>query len=303
MHTTEVGKNLFQIDLQTGGFKNLIASYILKGDKTIIVETGPTSSIPNLLLALKELNVKLESVAYVALTHVHIDHAGGVDTLLKELPNAQVIVHHRGAPHLKDPTKLWAASKDTLGAVAEMFGEPQAVPEDRIIVASEGQVFSAGEGVTVKALETAGHAAHNLSFYEPQNEGIFPGDSAGAYLAEFDTVYPTTPPPFRPDIALISLDKLISLNPKLIYYSHFGAAFDAVKWLQNYQTQIKRWLNIVEEAVKSGASDEQIRKAVLVGDETVQHLVPTLKSNPVFKKTLIENTVQGFINFARNPKS
>ncbi|MCJ7794011.1 MBL fold metallo-hydrolase, partial [Candidatus Bathyarchaeota archaeon] len=147
MHTKQIGKKLFLIDLETGGYKNLIASYVLKGKKAIIVETGPTSSIPNLLLGLKELNIKAENVAYVALTHVHIDHGGGAGTLLKNLPNAKVIVHSKGAPHLADPRKLWAASKKVLGNVAELFGEPEPVPEERIIVASEGMAFDVGDEV------------------------------------------------------------------------------------------------------------------------------------------------------------
>jgi glyoxylase-like metal-dependent hydrolase (beta-lactamase superfamily II) len=90
MHTRQIGENLFLIDLQTGGFRNLIASYLLRGGQTAIVETRPTSSIPNLLAGLRELDVKLEDVAYVAVTHVHIDHADGTGTLLKSMPNARV---------------------------------------------------------------------------------------------------------------------------------------------------------------------------------------------------------------------
>jgi hypothetical protein len=42
MHTKQIDENLFLVDLQTGGYKNPIASYILKGKQTTIVETGPT---------------------------------------------------------------------------------------------------------------------------------------------------------------------------------------------------------------------------------------------------------------------
>ena len=59
MHTKQIGKNLYQIDLETGGLKNLICSYVIKGKKTILVESGPTNSVPNLLSGLKELNVNL----------------------------------------------------------------------------------------------------------------------------------------------------------------------------------------------------------------------------------------------------
>jgi glyoxylase-like metal-dependent hydrolase (beta-lactamase superfamily II) len=302
MPTKQIGKKLFLIDLETGGYKNLIASYFLKGKKAIIVETGPTSSIPNLLLGLKELNIKAENVAYLALTHVHIDHGGGAGTLLKNLPNAKVIVHSKGAPHLADPRKLWAASKEVLGNVAELFGESEPVLEERIIVASEGMTFDAGNEVNLKAIEAPGHASHNLSYYEYLNEGVFPGDAAGAYIPEFETVYPTTPPPFRPDIALVSLDKLVSLNPKGLYYTHFGKAAEAQKRLRAYAVQIKLWQRIAEEGIKKGQSQKTIRETVFGEDETIRGVVSMLKANPVLRKTLIENSMRGFIEFAQKPQ-
>ena len=302
MHTKKVGKNLFIVDLETGGFKNLIASYILKGKKAIIVETGPTSSIPSLLSGLKELDVKAEDVAYVAITHVHADHAGGVGTVLKSLPNAKVIVHSKGAPHLTNPAKLWMATQQVLGNVAIMFGEPEPVAKDRILIASEGMTFDVGDGVKLKAVETPGHASHNLSYYEYLSEGLFPGDAAGAYLGEFDAVFPTTPPPFRPDIALVSIDKLISLNPKLLYYSHFGKATDAVRRLRNYVIQIKLWTNIAQEGVRRGESAEAIKERMLQEDETIREVARVLRKNPVHRKTLIENSTQGFIDFALQPQ-
>jgi glyoxylase-like metal-dependent hydrolase (beta-lactamase superfamily II) len=299
MHVKEIGQNIFIIDLETGGYKNLISSYVLKGEKTVIIETGPTSSISNLLDGIKELGINPEAIAYVAISHVHIDHAGGVGTLLKKLPNAKVIVHSRGAPHLKDPSKLWPASQQTLGEVAEMFGKPEPVSEDKIIVASEGMTFNLGKEMMLRAIEAPGHAAHNLAYYEQLNNGVFPGDSAGAYLPEFKTVFPTTPPPFRPDIALITLEKLWNLNPKFLYYSHFGKAPDGAKRLREYAIQVKMWLSIVQEDLKLGKNPEAIREHIFQEDKSICGIVPALKLNAVHKKTLLENSVRGFIEFAQ----
>ncbi len=301
MHTKQINDNLFLIDLETGGFQNLIASYILRGEQTAIVETGPTSSIPNLLAGLRELDIKTDDVAYIAITHVHIDHGGGAGTLLKSLPNAKVLVHPKGAPHLADPSKLWLASQITLGKVAEMFGKPDPVPNDRIIVASDGTFVNLGNGLILKAIEAPGHASHNISCYEPRYNGVFPGDAAGAYIPEFDIVFPTTPPPFRLEIALESLDKLIALNPQFLFYSHFGMAEDAVKRLKDYQAQIKLWLQIVKDGVLRGDNAEAIWKRIFSNDKTIRPAVASLSSNPVDRKTLIENSVQGFIEFAQNP--
>jgi glyoxylase-like metal-dependent hydrolase (beta-lactamase superfamily II) len=302
LHTKEIGKNLFLTDLETGGIRKIIASYVLKGDKTIIVETGPSSSIPHLLSGLKELNVKAEDVAYVAISHVHIDHGGGAGTLLKSLPNAKVLVHPRGVPHLVNPEKLWLQSRKVLGEVAEVFGEPKPVPENRIIAATDNMTFEAGN-VKLKAIETLGHASHHLSYYEPVNRGVFPGDAAGIYLSQFGVVVPTAPPPFRLDIALASLKKLIRLNPQALYFSHFGYASEAVKRLQDYVLQIQLWANIAREGVKNKQSLEEIRARILSEDNVMRELAGYLKSHPIYVKTVLENSVRGVIEFAESTLS
>ena len=297
MHTKKIGDNLFLIDLETGGFKNLIASYVLKGTKSIIVETGPSSSVPNLLSGLKELNVRTEEVTYVAISHVHIDHGGGVGTLLKFLPNAKVIVHQRGALHLVNPEKLWLQSRMVLENVAKIFGVPEPVPEDRIEIASDDN-FDVGNGAELKAVETLGHASHHLSYYESLNGGIFVGDAAGAYINEFDVIVPTTPPPFVLDAALESLGKLISFAPRALYYSHFGKASSAITRLQNYALQIKQWAKIAEDGVRKKQGADEIRERILAEDENMHRVASFLISHPILRKTVIQNSVQGFVDSA-----
>ena len=298
MHTQEIGKNLYQVELETGGFKNLFCSYILKGAKIIIVESGPTSSVPRLVDGLKELNLPLEDVEYLALTHVHLDHGGGAGTLLKALPNAKVIVHPRGMPHLINPKQLWESAQSVLGYVSEIFGKPEAVPKERIIPVTEGS-FDLDGGAKLKVIETVGHASHNLSFHESFNNGVFPGDAAGTYFPEFDVVMPTAPPPFRLDLALASLDKLINLNPSVLYYSHFGKASNAVQRLRDYKLQLQLWARIADQGVRDNKSLEEIRNGILAEDAVMRRLGGYLKSHKIYSKTALGNTVQGFIEYAK----
>lgn len=302
MHTKEIGKNLYQIDLETGGLKNLICSYVLKGKKTILVESGPTNSVPNLLSGLEELNVNLSSIEYVAVTHIHLDHGGGAGTLLKSLPNAKVIVHPRGVPHLIDPERLWPSSQSVLGFVAEIFGKPEPVPKDRIIALTEGS-FDLDEGGKLTVTETVGHASHNLSFHESYNNGVFPGDAAGTYFPEYGVVTPTTPPPFYLESALASLDKLISLKPSVLYYSHFGRADNAVQRLQDYKVQLQLWAQIAEDGVKKNQSVEEIRNRILSEDKVMRLLADFIKAHKIYSVTVLENCVQGFIEYAKHKQA
>jgi len=302
LHTKEIGKNLFQVELETGGFKNLICSYIIKGAKTILVESGPTSSVPKLVSGLKELNINFEDVEYVAVTHVHLDHGGGVGTLLKFLPNAKVLVHPRGMPHLINPARLWPSSQAALGFVSEIFGKPEPVPQERIIPVTEGS-FDLDDDAKLKVIETLGHASHNLSFHESLNGGVFPGDAAGTYFPEFDVIMPTTPPPFHLGAALASLDKLISLNPTVLYYSHFGKASNGVQRLKDYKSQLQLWAKIAEKGVRENQSLEEIRDRIIAEDKVMHQLADYLKYHRIYSKTALGNSVQGFIDYAKQMRN
>ncbi len=302
MHTKLIGKHLYQIDLETGGLKNLICSYVLKGKKTILVESGPTNSVPNLLSGLKELNVNLDSIEYVAVTHIHLDHGGGAGTLLKSLPNAKVIVHPRGTPHLIDPEQLWPSSLSVLGFVAEIFGKPEPVPQDRIISLTEDS-FDLDDGGKLTVTETVGHASHNLSFHESFNNGVFPGDAAGTYFPEYGVVTPTTPPPFYLESALASLDKLISLNPSVLYYSHFGRADNAVQRLQDYKVQLQLWNQIAQDGVRRNQSVEEIRNRILSEDKVMRILSDFIKAHKIYSVTVLQNCVNGFIEYAKKTQA
>jgi len=297
MHVTKIDEHIYLIDLELAGMEDFIASYVLKGKNTVIVETGPASTVRNLLSGLKELDVKPEEVAYIAVSHIHLDHAGAAGTLLKYLPKAKLIVHRRGAPHVADPEKLWTRARKVLGNIAEMYGKPEPIPEERIIAATDGMVFDVGNGVELKVVETLGHASHHLSYYEASSQGIFAGDAAGIYLNRFDVVVPTTPPPFRLDIALASLKKMINLKPRFLYYSHFGKAQNAIEKLQVYVTQLKLWAEIAKQGIEKGENLEAISGRILESDMAVQKAAEHIKNHPILSKTVLNQSVKGVIKF------
>jgi glyoxylase-like metal-dependent hydrolase (beta-lactamase superfamily II) len=298
LHTREIGESLFLTDLEPGGFKGVIASYVLKGKKSVIIETGPTSSVNNLLLGLAEIDVKPADVSYVALSHVHIDHGGGAGTLLKFLPNAKVIVHPKGVAHLVDPRRLWQDSKKILGDIAEIYGSPEPVAENRIIAAHDNMILNVEKDLELRVTETLGHASHHLSFYSSSHRGVFPGDAAGIYTRECDITIPTSPPPFRLDASLTSLEKLISLKPEFLFYTHFGKADEAIDRLRNYSEQISLWAKIAQEGVKNRKRIDEITEKILEEDEKVGRIVSLLSTNPLLMKAGIRNSVQGLIDSA-----
>jgi len=299
MYSRKLNEFTHVIDLKPVGIEGFIATYVLKGSKVAIIETGPTSSVKNLLAGLRETRIRTKEVDYIAVSHVHTDHAGGAGTLLRHLPNARLLVHIKGAPHMVRPEKLWRQAKQVLGEIAEMYGYIEPVSEERIIAATDGTVIDLGEGIELKVLETPGHASHHLSFYESLGGGIFPGDAAGIYINKFNVVIPTTPAPFHLEMALTSLDKLIKMAPKRLYYTHFGQASDAIQRMKAHVAQLKLWAKIVLEGMKSGEDMETIHERILEDDPSMKTAADFVKDHPLLKRGVVMQNLQGFIEYFR----
>jgi len=295
MHVKKLNESTYIIDLETAGYSGFFASYVLKGDKIAIVETGPTSSIPNLVAGLDKLGVKRNQVDYVLLSHIHLDHAGGAGTLLQSLPNAKLVVHKRGAPHLVDPEKLWIQSKQALGEIVDLYGSVQPVPENRIMVPEDGMVIDLGNQIELQVVETLGHASHHQSFFERESQTVFPGDAAGIYLRQKETVIPTTPPPLRLDMALASLEKLIELAPKWLCYTHFGRIGDAVSRLHAHMEQLKLWAKTVTEGLKKNETLEAIYARILEQDPAMKKALDFIQKNLMLRQSVVLQSVRGFV--------
>ena len=297
MYTKRLNDFLYLIDLKPRGLERFSGSYVIKGKRAGIVETGPRLTVENLLAGLKEIGIKKEEVEYVFVTHIHIDHAGGAGTLLPHLPNAHLLVHERGVPHLVDPKKLWISSLQVLGEIAELYGEFQPVPKERVLVAKKGMVVDMGAGVDLKVLEMPGHASHELAFYEKKSRGIFPGDAAGIYLDRFNVILPTTPPPFHLEMALSSLKGLIEMKPRWIYYSHFGSASDAVEKLKTYATRLTLWGKIVHNGMKNGEDIETICERISERDPLTTEIEGYIAKHLILNRGIVKPNVYGFMQY------
>jgi len=300
MSTRKLNSHLYLIDLKPIGIERFIASYVLKGEEaTAVIETGPSCSIPNLLKGLQEIGGRNEDVDYVAVSHIHIDHAGGAGTLLQHLPNAKLLVHARGAPHMINPQKLWEASKQVLGEVAIVYKEIEPVPENRVVSPADGAIFDLGGGVQLRVWETLGHASHHLGFFENVGMGVFQGDAAGIYIPQLDVTMPTTPAPFHLEMTLTSIQKLMELAPKKLYYTHFGPVDNAVNHLKAYTLQLKLWEKTVSEAISRGDSLQAMYEKILENDSQMRVAAEFIKNHMVLRRGVVMQNIQGFVEYLK----
>src|SRR5438270_10675016 len=144
---TPIGDGVVEIDTLLGGWERVTAGYLVEGPDPVLVETGSQTSVPALLAALDALGVGADDLAGVAVTHIHLDHAGGVGDVAKAFPNATVYVHEKGARHLADPTRLVDSAARVYGDLLDrLYGRLDPTPAERIHVLDDGEEVDVGNG-------------------------------------------------------------------------------------------------------------------------------------------------------------
>ncbi|WP_209122655.1 MBL fold metallo-hydrolase [Alkalihalobacillus sp. BA299] len=236
-------------------------TYVIQDEKIAIVETGPSLSVPHILNGLKELEIDPNDIAYIIVTHIHLDHSGGAGLLLNDCQNAKVVVHAKGARHLIDPSRLISGAKAVYGDDFDRFFDPiLPIPEDKVIIKEDTETLALSETCELTFYNTPGHSDHHFSIYDPVSNGIFTGDTIGVNYNQIleDTgiqlyLPSTSPNQFKPDAMLDSLEKIYSLNVDCIYFGHFNVARD----VEEVYKQIKSWLPLF---VEIGEKSEQLGK-------------------------------------------
>jgi glyoxylase-like metal-dependent hydrolase (beta-lactamase superfamily II) len=195
-----------------------------------IVETGTQHSIGNLTSLLNQKQISFEQVRYVIPTHVHLDHAGGAGAMMELFPQAQLLIHPRGARHMIDPSRLIEGSQAVYGeeVFAQLYGDIKAIAQERVAEMADGDSVLLGSRKLLFR-HTEGHARHHFCVWDEMSRGWFTGDMFGICypwlrMREGDYLLPsTTPTQFDPEAYHRSLQILRSSNPRLMYLTHYGS--------------------------------------------------------------------------------
>jgi glyoxylase-like metal-dependent hydrolase (beta-lactamase superfamily II) len=277
---TALGSDVHLIDTAMSGYDGITAAYAILGDRPCLVETGTATSARTVVDALASLGVGAGDLATIVVTHIHLDHAGGVGDLARAFPQARVVVQESGARHLADPSRLMASARRVFGdAMDEVFGELLPTPAERIeAIGASGRV-DLGGGRFLEGHHTPGHARHHLGLVDSVSGDLYAGDAAGLYIPPDNadpltglasgradsgdgahdgvgngtdvvgTMLPGTPPPdFDLDLAVDSLGRMRGLRSTRLLFSHYGPITRVDESLERAEEELRVWVGLVREA-------------------------------------------------------
>ncbi len=291
----KVAENLYLITLYppVRGFEEFIATWLYKADVNFIVDVGPSVTSAGLIEALNDLGIT--RLDYILLTHIHIDHAGGIGEVSEHFSDTPVICHKVGIPHLIDPAMLWKGTVKTLGDTAKAYGPFKPVSIDRLL---DAEVFFSQR---IKPVFTPGHSSHHLSFI--CDPFLFIGEAGGVFLKldkNCEYLRPATPPKFFLETSIESIDKLIEKSPDTICYGHYGIKSGAKDMLETHKQQLYLWSKIIKKEIDSIHHKDLVSSCMnrlLKNDLLLKgffHMAPPVQER---ERGFLANSIKGFVGY------
>ncbi len=248
------------LDLDFQGVPGTIASYLVPhAGGAVLVESGPGSTTDALVSGLAERGFAPEDVTDLLVTHIHLDHAGAAGWLAGR--GARVHVHHIGAPHLVDPSKLLQSAERIYGDDMErLWGEMRPVPENQLTALEDGDVVEVND-LRFEAVETPGHAYHHMAYLHDGT--CFTGDVAGVRLqGKKHVALPLPPPEIDLPLWRESLDTLRSKEIDRLAPTHFGFFGDVERHLDAAHAATEAADAWVRETMPHEPSDDELHAQV-----------------------------------------
>jgi glyoxylase-like metal-dependent hydrolase (beta-lactamase superfamily II) len=230
--------------------------YLLDAERPAVVDTGIGADREFVFEAVDEYLGG--DLAYVLPTHVHLDHAGGAGFLVDRYPDATVLAHEIGVPHLVDPERLIAGTKAAVGDQWEFYDEPEPVPEDRIEGLAGGDEVDLGDR-TLSVHHAPGHAPHQVVFHDDRDDAVFTADAAGIYVPELDSIEPTSPPTnFDLDQCRVDVSAIEGIDPELLCFAHFGPRRYSPARMEGYKRTLVEWVEAIRRERERLGDDEAV---------------------------------------------
>ena len=137
-------------------------AYVVRSEKTVLIDTVDPTKQDELIENLSELNVSLD---YVVSNHAEQDHSGSIPRVLEEYPKAQVVTN----PKCK-----------------QMLMDLLLIPEEKFRTVNDGDTLSLGGKTLEFVLAPWVHWPETMFTYLKEDKILFSCDFLGSHLATSD---------------------------------------------------------------------------------------------------------------------
>ena len=144
--------HIYQIDVFMENKPGRMSCYYIDSANPLLVEVGPSNSFPYLVSSLESMGIS--EVNRSAMTHLHLDHIGGIGHLVEKYKEHFVYIHELGIKHLPNPERLWKAVSEvyTEEWLSTNWGKIKPTPVKNILSLKDKELIDLGNGRKLQAI-------------------------------------------------------------------------------------------------------------------------------------------------------
>ncbi|MEM0272556.1 MAG: MBL fold metallo-hydrolase [Thermoprotei archaeon] len=285
----EIFNGVYLVDPYLFDSEGYISLYFITQPKRVLFDVGPSATVERVMQAIERLGYTGDKIDYVIVSHVHVEHSGGLSKIAAWASNAKLIVSPASVRHLTDPSKMYQSYASSFGKFASLIGDYQPLPHDAIPrVVSTLTELPLGDKKG-RIIQFVGHAHHQICL---EVDGtLFGADILSTQLRINDQFLPTsTPQSFNYTKYTEDLDAALALNLNRLLISHYGACDNPTDIITRALSSL-RWLRYqVESLLKEGLLAEEVADTLLKG------LRSTPPLNDEYARVKAKLNLLGFIN-------
>ena len=214
----------------------MLNSFCIKGEKSILVDTGTPGDGEKLIEHLSVYGIKPHDISLILITHCHFDHFGGL-SVLKEKTGAPVAIHKSGAKLLKEGKNSIIIPHGIAGIILSYMIKlfPPKIPVNGVSpdILIDGELDLKDFGIKGKVISTPGHTPDSVSVILDSGEAIV-GDLIMAFFKKKVPSYPM----FASDLTEVKKSIKLLKNALKIYAAH-GGPFTREAMLKSFMNDMR----------------------------------------------------------------
>ena len=199
------------IDIGMEEIRGMTAVYLIRGERTCLIDGGTRQQARRLVQLLSDLNAFPPDV--IIPTHAHWEHAQGIPWLRREAARRgkkiEVLASRDAIPLLTDATFNTVFDRGPYESIQD------------VTPLKEGDTVNLG-GITLRIYDVPGHCRGHIAVLDEKNHTLFIGDAIGMKLTDDISLPPFMPPTWDAVAFQASVERVRQIPYQALCLAHFG---------------------------------------------------------------------------------